>query len=103
MKSADAGDSLKILGRTLAASESVVAAGLDDETVLLNVETGIYFGLDAIGTQIWKAIETGAREGEIVDRLLDEYEVDPAQLRSDVIQFIDLLITKDLARVVDAQ
>jgi len=102
MKSTEAGDSFKSLGRTLAASESVVGAGLDDETVLLNVETGIYFGLDAVGTQIWKAIETGAREGEIFERLLAEFEVEPAQLHTDLDAFIELLIAKDLARVVDA-
>jgi hypothetical protein len=90
------------VGRSVVASESVVGADMDDEAVLLNAETGIYFGLDAVGTEIWKSVEAGAREDEIVERLRAAFDVDEAQLRSDVAEFLDLLIAKGLAQVVDA-
>jgi hypothetical protein len=84
--------------RTLAVNESVVYAELDDEAVLLNVETGIYFGLNPIGTGIWKALSEGADEGAIVDRLAEEYDVERAQLEVDVMEFLGGLLVQGLIR-----
>ena len=77
-------------------NESVVSAELDNEMVLLNVETGIYFGLDQIGTQIWSMLVAGEDEASIMDRLLSDYDVEPDQLLTDVKEFVDLLETKGL-------
>lgn len=86
-----------MIGR-LAINESVVSAELDEEVILLNVETGVYFGLDAIGTTIWSAIEKGATEDEIFAQLSAEYEVEPNQLRSDLSNFIAALTEQGLVR-----
>jgi hypothetical protein len=79
-------------------NETVVSAELDDEVVLLNVETGTYFGLDAIGSRIWRLLAQGAAEGDILERLLAEYDVEPAQLRSDLSGFLGVLTAKGLVR-----
>jgi|SRR4051812_35321140 len=78
--------------------EDVVAATLDDETVLLNVSTGVYFGLDDVGTRIWQLLVEGADTEAIVDRLLTEYEVDREQLRTDVTVFVEQLHEHGLVR-----
>ncbi len=85
----------------MAATESVICADLEGEAVLLNVETGIYFGLDAIGTRIWGLLEQGASEGEILARMLEEYDVEPNHLKSDLSDFLRLLQTNRLVREVD--
>lgn len=77
-------------------NESVVSAELDNEMVLLNVETGIYFGLDQIGTQIWSMLVAGEDEASIIDRLLNDYDVEPDQLLTDLKEFVHLLETKGL-------
>ena len=87
--------------RSLAVNESVVAAELDEEMVLLNVETGIYYGLDPVGTRIWSLLADGAVEDEIVARLGDEYEADPSQIRADVVGFVGALMAKGLVRDAD--
>jgi hypothetical protein len=92
---------VEVLERKLAVNDSVVCAELDDEAVLLNVETGIYFGLDAIGCQIWKFVEQGAGQDEIVQHLLQEYEVEPQDLREDVAEFLTMLQQKGLVRLAD--
>jgi hypothetical protein len=83
----------------LAASDSVVFTELDDESVLLNVETGVYFGLNALGTRIWGLLASGATEDEICQTLLDEYEVEPDRLAADVASFLAVL--RDQGLVVD--
>jgi PqqD family protein of HPr-rel-A system len=80
--------------------EAVACAELGEEVVLLHVDTGIYFGLDALGARIWQLLKDGADEAEISDRLLAEYDVDPAQLRADLAAFLDSLEAKGLVRTV---
>ncbi|HEU5317225.1 MAG TPA: PqqD family protein [Chloroflexota bacterium] len=80
-------------------SPSVVSADLDNTAVLLNVETGVYFGLDAIGTRIWALLGDGAPPERIVDALLDEYEVERSRLSDDVDAFIAALVAKGLLRI----
>jgi hypothetical protein len=88
---------MTLLQRSLSINESVVCAELDGEAVLLNVETGIYFGLDEVGTRIWNLLVAGAGIPEIVDRMLEEYEVDAEQLRADLMTFGEQLVAKGLA------
>ena len=84
----------------LQVSDSVVEAVLGDEAVLLNVESGVYFGLDPVGTRIWELLGAGAGELEIVDRVLEEYDVEPARARADVKAFIQALAAKGLTQEV---
>lgn len=84
--------------RRIAICESVVFAELDGEFVLLNLDTGIYFGLDAVGARIWSLLAEGADEDAVCERLLEEYEADDGQLRMDVASFLDLLTAKGLAQ-----
>jgi hypothetical protein len=81
--------------------ESTVFTQLDDEMVLLNLETGTYFGLDALGSRIWKLIEQGATEAAIFEQLLTEYAVEPLELRADLSAFLDLLGEKGLTHQVN--
>ena len=80
-------------------NESVVCAELDGEMVLLNVETGIYFGLDEVGSEIWKLLVDGEREGTIVDKLVEKYDAPAECIRADVATFLELLVSKGLLQV----
>ena len=73
---------------TLAASRNAAFAVLDDGAVLLNVETGRYFGLDDVATHIWKQLLDGASESELVDGLVAEYDVEPQRAQADLTSFL---------------
>ena len=88
--------------RRMAVNDSVICADLEGEAVLLDVETGIYFGLDAIGTRIWTLLEQGASEAELLAQILEEYDVELDRLKSDLSEFLGALHTHRLTRVVDA-
>jgi hypothetical protein len=85
--------------RKVRVNDTVITARLEEETVLLNVETGIYFGFDALGTRIWGLLAVGATEEEIFTQLLEEYDVAPERLRRDLVAFLDQLADKGLARI----
>ena len=55
--------------------EHVLARKLDDEMVLLNLDSGEYFGLNDTGTRVWELVADGCSSAEVVDRLTDEFEV----------------------------
>lgn len=67
-----------------------------DESVLLHLGTGIYYGLDEVGTALWKLLEQGKTNKEITVHLLSEYEVSEAQLRQDLQQIISELQQENL-------
>jgi hypothetical protein len=85
-----------ILRGRLRTAESVIYAILDGEGVLLDTHSGVYFGLDAVGTRIWELLGPGATQEEIVRQLLDEYDVDELQLAPDVEDFLQTLASKAL-------
>lgn len=84
------------LGNRALVPEAVITRELDGETILLNLDTGIYFGLDKVGTDVWRAIRAAATLGEALDLVQSEYDVDPAVLRADFVRLVDELLAKGL-------
>jgi hypothetical protein len=82
--------------RHLRISDAVVVRDLDGESVLLNIESGLYFGLDRIGTRIWQLIEEHGDVDAIVRVMQDEYDADPQTLRADAEALIAALLEKRL-------
>ena len=58
------------------------------EGVLLNLKSGRYFGLDAVGTRIWLMLLEGRSLDSTVSQLLQEYEVARPKLLADVASFV---------------
>ena len=76
--------------------KDVVCREIQGEAVLLNLATGIYFGLDPVGTRVWQLIgEQGSTE-KIAEAMLAEYEVDDRRLRQDLDDLIRQLRDKVL-------
>lgn len=81
---------------TIRIPDDVVFQNLAGEAVLLHLGTGIYFGLDAVGTRVWELIASHGRRDAIVDALLGEYRVEAAVLGADVDRLIGQLAEKGL-------
>jgi Coenzyme PQQ synthesis protein D (PqqD) len=76
--------------------EAVVAREVDGETVLLNLDTGIYFGLDAVGTEIWRAIQLKGSLHDALAAVEGEYDVDRSVLSADLLQLVSRMLAKGL-------
>ena len=81
--------------------KDVVFRDLEGELVLLNLNTGVYFGLDSVGSAIWRLIDGSRSTSEIVSAMTAEYEVDAATCRADLDRFLDALRVNDLVDVDD--
>ena len=81
--------------------EAVVSRELDGETVVLNLETGIYFGLDPVATDIWRALQTDGTLQGALDTVRGQYDVAPDVLRDDLLRLVNSMATKGLLQAVD--
>lgn len=75
---------------------------LDQESVLLNLETEKYFGLDETGTRMWQLVTTSPNIDAAYQELLEEYDVKPETLRENLTELLGHLVEHGLLRVLPA-
>lgn len=83
-------------------SPDVVTRVLDNETVLMDMASGSYFGLDEVGTVIWQALDEGETLASACDRVSESYDIDRARVEADVAALADAIVAKGLATRVSA-
>ena len=79
-----------------AISQDVVHRVLDGETIVLSLDSGTYFGLNATGTRVWRLIEDGVPRSQIIERISGEFEHPIDRVRADVDELLELLQSKGL-------
>lgn len=77
----------------------VMSRVVGDETVILDLAGGTYYGLDPVGARIWQLMGEGRSLGEICDTMLDEYEVTREALQRDVIELTEKLLEQKLISI----
>ncbi len=80
-------------------SKNVLVRTFETESVLLNLDTESYHGLDDVGTRIWQALISSKTIQEAYDKLLQEYEVEATVLRQDLDDFVDKMVQRGLLEV----
>ena len=80
----------------------VLAHDLQGETVILNLETGIYFDLDGVATDIWQALQDTGSLNDAYEKVLAMYEVDAAVLTVDFLRLINQMAAKGLLQAQSA-
>lgn len=79
--------------------DGVLFQELQGEAVLLNLNSGIYFGLDAVGTRMWQLIVEHEQLAPVVRSMVAEYEVSEAQSAADLIDLVARLRDQGLVTV----
>lgn len=77
-----------ILARHLAPSPDAAESAVGDETVILHLVNGTYYGLDPVGTEIWGMIKQGVLMPDICRQLAEEYGVDLPTIEADARKFL---------------
>lgn len=90
---------MSFTGETMIArSGEALSTEVDGEAVLIGIESGRYYGLDAIGTTIWNRIEQPCSFDALCAGLVEEFEGDPAVIEEETRAFVDLLVARGLAQ-----
>ena len=77
----------------------VMARRVGEETVILNLESGIYFGLDSVGADIWKFFEQGYTLSDTLEEMVEIYDVEPEQIKRDLELLVDKLQASGLVEL----
>ena len=81
--------------------EHVLFRGLPGESVLLNLDSESYFGLDEVGPHMWEVLTKADTMQEAYDILLAEYDVDPETLRQGMNHLVEELLAQGLLELQD--
>lgn len=88
------------LQSTIARNEEIIFSDMGDETVMMSIDKGEYYGLDPMGRRIWELLEKPAQVNAICDTLCCEYNVTPEQCARDVLAFLNQLFEKEIIKIV---
>jgi hypothetical protein len=84
------------LDQTVAVSDDAVFREIDGEAVVLNLETGMYYGLDEVGTCAWQAIAPSGTLRQGLSKILETFDVDRADGERDLLELASQLVGKGL-------
>lgn len=77
-------------------AESVIAREVAGEMVVLDIESGTYFGLNEVGARIWTLLSENETPADIALKLASEYDVTTDQAETDIVVLLDELAQRKL-------
>jgi hypothetical protein len=95
----DTAEAENILEAQVRLPQGVVYRSFVKETVILNLETGLYHGLNPTGGHMLTTLEKVATVREAAVRLASDYGIPQEQIEADLIEFCSALIERGLLQV----
>ncbi len=80
----------------VAAQQQVSGELPDGDVVILNLNNGVYYGLNQVGARIWELIKEPISVRDICRSLLNEYDIDENQCTQDILQLLSELEANQL-------
>ncbi|MEQ8718447.1 MAG: PqqD family protein [Acidimicrobiales bacterium] len=84
-------------GPTYVVGTSLVANEIDGETVVLNLGTGQYHGLNPVAASVWSWIQEPRSLDELTALVVSEFDVDEGRARTDLEALLVDLVERNLA------
>lgn len=76
--------------------DDVLISNLQEEAVILNLDSERYYGLDDVGTRFLSVLNTSESIEAAYEVLRDEYDVDPQSLRQDLLDLTENLLQQGI-------
>ena len=86
---------------SVVATKEQVSSDLGQEAVILDLKSGVYYGLNDVGTRIWNLIQEPRTLNEIRDAIVKEYEVEPECCEHELLTLLQELSNAGLIEVRD--
>ena len=81
------------------ATKDQVSSEVGEDAVILNLKTGIYHGLDPVGARIWHLLQEPRTVNDILNTLLQEYEIEPERCERELVDLLQKLADAELVKV----
>ena len=76
--------------------DHVLAREVSGETVVLDLESGMYFGLNEVGSRVWNLLEQGLSLASVCDRIEAEFAAPREAIENDVLELCNSLAQNKL-------
>lgn len=73
---------------------------LGSEAVVLELQASNYFGMNDVGTAVWNFLQQPRIVSDVIEHIVNNYEVSPEQAEVEILSFLQNLVDKGLV-VVD--
>lgn len=83
-------------------ADGVLSADVDEDVIIMNMESGKFYGLDDIGRSVWEFIAQPRPVHEVCEHLLAEYEVDRETCEASLLKLVESLVDARLVEKVAA-
>jgi len=80
--------------------QDVLDTEIDDQTVMMDIEQGSYFGLNETATRIWAMLAEPMVIGDLCNRLTEQFDVPREQCEQQVVAFLGSLLDRGLLQIV---
>ncbi|MDF2844274.1 MAG: hypothetical protein K0R00_2700 [Herbinix sp.] len=88
---------MEITSKTLITrKEDIMATNLDGEIVMMNIDTGNYYSLGKTGSMIWNILEESMEVRELVNKLMELYQVSEQRCEVEVMNFVKEMLKEGL-------
>jgi hypothetical protein len=84
---------------TIVRSADTVSTEIDGEIVLIDIDAGQYFGMDKVGSEIWRRLAEPVRVDALVDALKGHFDGEAAAIEADTLAFLNKLDASKLLKV----
>ena len=79
--------------------DGVLISNLQEESVILNLDSERYYGLDNVGTRMLSVLSTSTSIEAAYELLVEEYDVDREVLRQDLLSLVERLVDQGLINI----
>jgi len=83
------------------ASDATISTAVDNETVLLDLETDMYYSVNPVGAEIWAHIQEPTRLRTLREMLTETYDLSTAEAEADLVAFLESLMEAGLIECRD--
>jgi len=81
-------------------NKKVIQSKIGEEVVMLDMDSGFYFGLNSVASIIWGKLEKPISLEEVINELLEEYNIDRQTCEYDTRLFLDQLFEKNIIKLI---
>jgi hypothetical protein len=84
---------------TISASKENLLTRLKEGAVILDINSGVYFGVDGVGIEIWNLIQEPTEVARVIDSIAGEYRIERERAEADVLRFLNDLAEHRLIEI----
>ena len=82
-------------------NRKIIHSKIGDEVVMMDMDSGFYFGLNTIGSAIWDKLASPITAHELVDLLMMEFSVERIVCESVTHEFLNQLLERGIIKEVE--